>query len=237
MVISSPSPTSSPTCTRIPVADIIFILDSSQTMIPFFSNLTSFVANYVTKLSLSPEQTRVGYVEYAGVYTGHTDFYGNPYITIGKYLNVDDPAASNITDFLIKINNLTAIAGNKITNAAFDFVRENMFTPDNYRNDSRRIVVLLTGGNPTDDFGVQTVTARTDTETASINLQTEDGVYLVVVPFLGYPLSYNTDFHANRIYGATFDDLDNLIYEDFLCNLFTESPTETPTAYPTRMLK
>ncbi|KAH9253570.1 hypothetical protein BASA81_008406 [Batrachochytrium salamandrivorans] len=167
-------PTSSPTCQRIENVDIIWVLDSSNSIIEMGSgaltNVTDFIAQYAGTINLSPTQTRMGFVQFAGPH------YDDPsYQTIGDNLDVTDSAAVDVNAFDPLIRSLLPMGGTTNTAGALDYVRQHMFTPTNKRAGSHRIVVLITDGNPSDSYGNEIgdgpITAANE---AVVNLREED---------------------------------------------------------------
>jgi hypothetical protein len=116
-------------------------------------NVTEFIVDFASqRLTLGSEtQARMGMILYAGPcdLAECTNFH-----TIYQNLNVSEPAASNITKFSQFATPITGTGGTTNTPGALDYVRTTMLRPDNLRPGSKRVVILVTDGYPSDRTGV-----------------------------------------------------------------------------------
>ncbi|KAH9254835.1 hypothetical protein BASA81_007085 [Batrachochytrium salamandrivorans] len=230
---SSPSgsPTSSPTCEKPAFVDIVWVLDSSGSIMDkntAMKNVTDFIAEFATMVTLAEDRTRMGFLQYAGPTLTSTE-----YTTIGRNLNVTDSAATNVAEFVSVINSLVATGGTTNTAGAIDFVREYMFTAANKRPGSHRIVILLTDGNPSDINGDDTPPEPIDQANAAVaSLRAEDDVIFVFIK-MDDMSNYQEDFlevETNYQYESTYATLGDLLNSPFLCFQISDAPTASPTA-------
>lgn len=192
-----------------------------------FKNMTDFIKNFANLTVLSPTAAH-GLSQYSGAFNDQP----GAFTTVNATLNVTDPAAIDLDAFLTSISPLDAVGGTTDTAGAIDYVRTVMFTPQNKRPGSHRIVILATDGRPTDQNGVETETALIASETAVDAIRAEDDVIFV---FLRIGNDYPIDFmvgHANYIYDTTFATLNNLLQESFLCFTTSTAPSFSPTSSP-----
>ncbi|KAH9258911.1 hypothetical protein BASA81_002975 [Batrachochytrium salamandrivorans] len=225
------SPTSSPTCEKPAFVDIVWVLDSSGSIMDkntAMKNVTDFIAEFATTVTLAEDRTRMGFLQYAGPTLTSTE-----YTTIGRNLNVTDSAATNVAEFVSVINSLVATGGTTNTAGAIDFVREYMFTAANKRPGSHRIVILLTDGNPSDINGDDTPPEPIDQANAAVaSLRAEDDVIFVFIK-MDDMSNYQEDFlevETNYQYESTYATLGDLLNSPFLCFQISDAPTASPTA-------
>jgi hypothetical protein len=162
--------------------------------------MSDFITNFTEQKGLSGDGIRMGYLTFAGPYTFDPQFY-----TIHDTLNVTDVPNSVTTSlFTADVGSLSAHGGTTDTSGAIDYVRTAMFTEENLRPGSHRIVILATDGYPTDSSGVETTAATDAAHAATLNLRAEDQVVFVFLK-LGndYPPGFMED-EANYIYDSTF---------------------------------
>jgi hypothetical protein len=186
---------------------MVWLLEGSSSMVASgngFSNMTDFIAQFALLQDFSLENTRMGYVVFAGPFDPEPD---PNFKTILAYLNITDPIASDSALFLDDVATLNAVGGTTNTAGAIDFVRTELLRPEDKRPGSHRIVVLATDGDPTDGDGTATEETRLLAEAATLNLRAEDDVIFVFLRFTEHLVSYHPDYmvtSANYIYDSTF---------------------------------
>jgi hypothetical protein len=66
-------PTKSPTCEYPPLLDIMWVVDGSSSMVAsqyYFQNATAFISAFARRQDLSISNTRMGYLEFSGIFDG-----------------------------------------------------------------------------------------------------------------------------------------------------------------------
>ena len=212
-------PTRVPTCLKPVFVDLIWIIDGSSSMNHKFQNATRFISDFINTTTISPDDMRMGYIEFSGP-------FGDEFRTVVATLNVTDPIAQDTESIRNSVLSLVPEGGTSATADAIDYVRINMFTPDNLRAGSKRIVVLLSDGNPTDSTGSYNITLVELANQAALNIRQEDDVIFV---FVKVGTDYNPALFqgiVNHVYQTTdFSTLNNLLAEDFMCFDISEAPT------------
>jgi hypothetical protein len=227
--LSTSFPTKSPTeaCYR---SDIVWILDGSSSMLPIieyetvikpdnFKIIKDFIFNVTKNMEMGPQFTRQAFVEYAGEYYNvlNNNYLG--YHFLGPRNELGDSISTNKTLFLNTVSTLQAMGGTTNTSGVLDFVRQSVFVPSNLRIQSKRVVIIATDGFPTDKYGEENAATNALTETAALNLKSEDNVILIVIR-IGFSVSntWLVDI-ADYIYDiATFNELYGLL-EDLTSKL------------------
>jgi len=228
--------------------DIVWVLDGSSSMEPIkigeyeyeavysedrFAYLRGFLMNFTDTVEMSPSAVRQGYLEYSGEVLNGGVVTGT---ILGPVLNVTDQIASDKASFLASVASLSPIGGTTNTPFAIDYVRNNMFTSTNRRENSFRIVILVTDGFPTDNRGLTNPSLNTATENAAVQLRDEDDVIFIFVKVgTDYPVNWFNQV-AEKVYEvASFSQLYELLErDDFLCLYMTHGPTTSPaTPQPT----
>ena len=101
---------------------------------------------------MSPNATRQGYVQYAGQTLGTGgNLIGQK---LGHILNVTDPDAVDNLAFISLIQNLGEIGGSTDITNVLNYIRQEMFTAENRRPISQRVVILLSLFGPTAPGGI-----------------------------------------------------------------------------------
>jgi Mg-chelatase subunit ChlD len=150
--------------------DVVFVIDGSTSMMNSnFDAVKEFLLVFAAQTDFS--NTRVGFLEFAGPYRGAPGTYQ----TINANLNVTDGDAQNAALFSAQVSALSAVGGTTDTKGALDFVRTSMFTEANKRPGVGRIVILLTDGFATDDYGSNSEVLSHDAELAVDALRQEVG--------------------------------------------------------------
>jgi hypothetical protein len=166
--------------------------------------MTEFISQFALIQDFSLENTRMGYVVFAGQF----DPSPSPnFKTILAFRNITDPIASDSALFLDDIATLNAVGGTSDTAGAIDFVRTELLRSEDKRPGSHRIVVLATDGDPSDGDGASTEETRLLAEAATLSLRAEDDVIFVFLRFTEHLVSYHPEFmntSANYIYDSTF---------------------------------
>lgn len=194
--------------------------------------LRSFLLTFVETLPLGVTSTRMGLVRYAGEFVRGGVYQG--FQLIDGVVNVTDLDAISVPGLQALLAIMNATGGVTNTAGALDYVRTTMFHPGNYRPRSHRIVILVTDGLPTNAQGMESTQAVSDAENAAKNLKDEDGVIFVLLRFgPTFPQTFLMN-QSDFTYNTTFQTLDRLPREGFLCVDLTLRPTPSPTASPSR---
>lgn len=235
------SPTRSPICAKPEFVDIVWVLDGSSSMqegLPGLSfpskwdALRSFLLTFVETLPLGVTSTRMGLVRYAGEFVRWGVYQG--FQLIDGVVNVTDLDAVSVPGLQALLAIMNATGGVTNTAGALDYVRTTMFHPGNYRPRSHRIVILVTDGLPTNAQGMESTQAVSDAENAAQHLKDEDDVVFVLLRFgPTFPQTFLMN-QSDFTYNTSFQTLDRLLREDFLCVDLTLRPTPSPTASPSR---
>ena len=150
-----------------PVADIVFLMDSSGSIIfpdptskgspENYDYLRGFIANLVNRLDISEDGNHVGLVRFSN--TATSIFPLNFYYSPGKMAGV--------------VNNIPFVGGTTNTSGALREALANQFTVENGdRPDAPNIAVLITDGNPNVDE------PRTESDAEALR---NGGVYLLAI--------------------------------------------------------
>lgn len=194
--------------------------------------LRSFLLTFVETLPLGVTSTRMGLVQYAGEFVRWGVYQG--FQLINEVVNVTDLDAISVPGLQSRLIAMNAPGGVTNTAGALDYVRTAMFHPGNYRPGSHRVVVLATDGYPSDEGGMESTQAVSDAENAAQHLKDEDGVIFVLLRFgPTFPQTFLMN-QSDFTYNTTFQTLDRLPREGFLCVDLTLRPTPSPTASPSR---
>lgn len=194
--------------------------------------LRSFLLTFVETLPLGVTSTRMGFVRYAGEFVRMGVYQG--FQLIDGVVNVTDLDAISVPGLQARLVAMNATGGTTNTAGALDYVRTTMFHPGNYRPRSHRIVILATDGHPTDEGGMESTQAVSDAENAARQLKDEDDVAFVMIRFGDtYPPGFLVN-QSDFTYNTTFQTLDRLLWEGFLCVDLTLRPTPSPTISPSK---
>lgn len=128
---------------------------------------------------MSNVNVRQAYLQYAGPYYSVVTQAYIAYHFLGPYALFNQTVSTSSSLFTNFITGQSAIGGLTDTAQAIDWVRINVFTPETYRVNARRVAVLITDGAPSDQYGDPGTAVNTAAETAASNLKTEDGVIFI----------------------------------------------------------
>ena len=139
VVVPAPAPHPPPT-TDCPI-DIVFVLDSSGSILSRnYDLMKSFLSRLVGKLDIDSAKTRVGLVTFAS--------------TVGTVINLN--AHSSVASIQSAISSLTYTGGLTETAVALAYVRTTMLTSSaGARNNVPKVVVILTDGRSSNRTATQ----------------------------------------------------------------------------------
>ena len=202
-----------------------------------FGDLQQFIVDFTGTVAMSENATRQGILEFSGEIWQLNASFSPVYVSgsnLGPQLNISDQKASSNSEFVQFVDDMSDMGGNTNTPFAIDHVRTTMFTPENYRQDAFRVVILGTDGFPTNIFGINDDVLANETEVAAEKLRDEDDVLFVFLRIGNatlYPPNWFEEV-ADKIYAvASFSALSTLLQEGFLCLDVTHRPTASPAIY------
>jgi hypothetical protein len=218
--------------------DIIWLLDAARGSTgdeddgTSFEHVKKFVSNFTTSsLMLSLENVHQGFLQFGGPLDFGAGIDTSDITTIGPNLEPDNIAAANQSLFLDEIHNLHFFIGSNDLTGAINFVKDLML-PFHCRNDSTKVVFLVTDSGPTDAQG--RIQDPFSTEQAVIALKAQQNVHFYLIRTgVDFPVGFLQGIADNSFQTTPPTMSSDLIDDGILCSLFTTfSPSRSPSVSP-----
>ena len=196
--------------------DVLWALDESNSVTQspqLFSDMVKFIQNVLRVEEKIAEHPDLGGSRHAVVeFSGQSFFEPGKYQDIGLSSDFSQPRATSPKDFLDFIKSLVPSGGFTRTDIVLEFAK-NLFLAQSLNPLRRKVLVLMTDGLPTDEYGFPgTPTMMDITYQAAADLQTETKAGIILIKtssafptgdqtgFLAPFVNSSIDFHHAKLF-------------------------------------